>query len=491
MKKTALILIAALTVAAAQAQSPDAIYKLLRQQWTVNTDGTTDYRYRHEVQILRNRALTAYADKGETFVTFNPDLEELTVNEVYTLRADGSRVDMPQNAFIYQLPSSCADCGRYNHLRELAMVHTGMELGCTVVVDYTIHRRYNLVNQTVELVRDCPVERWEVSIAVPEGQELGATLTNPEVLPITCSESRSSNSYSLIATHVAQSFNDSYLPAREQIYPSVHFFNAVPEYLPALTDEGLPMADEVIDNLYGSRDAKKNIEAIRNYVVDNIHLNDIDPVHLAYRRATPAEVWQSACGTAAEKAALLAAMLRQANYSARVIGDQSDEVGVTIDTVEYRMSIRDKAPMTVNGKAEDEVATANEEITTADIILDTLQDGFYRLHIPPVAGSPTQQASRMALTRTAPMAGHPCDLTHTYTATGLAQMKMAGAPISEKIDYPGVGSVEVSIKQSGKKITVKRHLVLEKNTIQPADYAHYRELIALWQGVESVLLRKK
>ena len=67
-------------------QQPDAIFKLLHYEWTVNTDGTSDYHYRHEVQILRNRTLTAYADLGETFVVYNPDLEELTVNEVYTVR---------------------------------------------------------------------------------------------------------------------------------------------------------------------------------------------------------------------------------------------------------------------------------------------------------------------------------------------------------------------------------------------------------------------
>ena len=93
------------------AQQPDAIYKQIRYEWTLNADGTSDYHYRHEVQIITNRALTAYADKGETFVVYNPNLEDLTINEVYTLRADGSRVDMPQNAFVYQLPEECADCG--------------------------------------------------------------------------------------------------------------------------------------------------------------------------------------------------------------------------------------------------------------------------------------------------------------------------------------------------------------------------------------------
>ena len=116
MKKTVLFVLTIMLCAVVYAQGPDAVYRLLRQEWVVNADGTSDYHYRHEVQILRNRALTAYADKGETFVVYNPDLEELSVNEVYTLRADGSRVDMPQNAFVYQLPSECADCGRFNHI---------------------------------------------------------------------------------------------------------------------------------------------------------------------------------------------------------------------------------------------------------------------------------------------------------------------------------------------------------------------------------------
>ena len=108
MKKTALFVLTIMLCAIAYAQGPDAVYRLLRQEWVVNSDCTSDYHYLHEVQILRNRALTAYADKGETFVVYNPDMEELTVNEVYTLRADGSRVDMPQNAFVYQLPAECA-----------------------------------------------------------------------------------------------------------------------------------------------------------------------------------------------------------------------------------------------------------------------------------------------------------------------------------------------------------------------------------------------
>ena len=192
-------------------QAQDAVYKLLRQEWTVNADGTSDYHYRHEVQILRNRALVAYADKGETFVVYNPDLEELTVNEVYTLQKDGTRIEMPQNAFVYQLPSQCADCGRFNHLRELAMIHTGMELGCTIVVDYTIHRRYSLINRTLDLFRECPVERLEVNVKVPEGQDLNVQLTDPKVLVFNPTVDQTATSYSLKAVNVPQVFVDSWI----------------------------------------------------------------------------------------------------------------------------------------------------------------------------------------------------------------------------------------------------------------------------------------
>ena len=108
MKKIAIIILAAFALNLAPCNAQDAVYKLIKHEWTVNADGTSDYHYRHEIQILRNRALTAYADKGETFVVYNPDLESLTINEVYTLRANGSRVDMPQNAFVRQLPSECS-----------------------------------------------------------------------------------------------------------------------------------------------------------------------------------------------------------------------------------------------------------------------------------------------------------------------------------------------------------------------------------------------
>ena len=489
MKKILLVAIATLLCSAAFAQQPDAVYKLLRQEWTINADGTSDYHYRHEVQILRNRALVAYADKGETFVVYNPDIEELTVNEVYTLQKDGTRVDMPQNAFVYQLPSQCADCGRFNHLRELAMIHTGMELGCTIVVDYTIHRKYNLVNQTLDLVRECPVERLEVKVRVPEDQELNVQLINPEVIVFKPTVSQTAHEYELTALNVSQMYVDRYLPAWETLYPTLHFYNGVPEFTPAFDRQGLAEAKDVAYKLIDSRDERENITAIQNYVISNIHLNDIDPDKLGYTHSTAAEVWRTGCGTATDKAVLLAAMLNEVGYTARVIGDNYDEVGVMVDTLEYRLGVRRKGPMVLYGEAKDEVKTVNIS-GTYEAVLDTLEDGFYHFALPAIAGSPAVRAANLALVRTAPLQSAACDINSDVTYRLPKGVKLVSGT-NRSLAFEGVGSVQITIKQSGKKLHVVRKIKLEQTVVPVSDYSRYRQLLTLWQSVDKVLLRSK
>ena len=490
MKKICLILAGLLLGGAACAQNPDAVYKLLRQEWKVNADGTSDYHYRHEVQILRNRALTAYADKGETFVVYNPDLEELTVNEVYTIRPDGSRVEMPQNAYIYQLPSSCTDCGRFNHIRELAMVHTGMELGCTVVVDYTLHRHYSLVNEYVTLVRECPVERLEVSVSVPEDQELNVQLSDPEVMVVKPIVEQDAHHLSLRALNVPQRYVDSYLPADELLYPILHFYNGVPEFTPAFDAQPFKGAHVQVSQVLDTRDARADIVAVRDFVLDNHHLNDIHPSHLGYAHATPEQVWKSGCGTPTDLAVFLAAILNNEGFQARVVGDNGDEVGVVIDTLEYRLGVRSKSPLVLDGEARDEVKAVKVE-ETVDAVLDTMVDGFYRLALPAVKGAPAVRASRLALVRTAPLQSAACHLESDVTYRLPKGVKLLGGTIERKQAYDGVGQVEISIKQSGSKLRVVRKIQLEQTVVPVSDYPHYRELIALWQSIDHVTLQAK
>lgn len=148
----------------AQSSQPDAEYLLLRRTYTTNDDGSMDIRFRKEIKLLRNRAVTAYALNGETFIEYNPQSELLTINECYTLTPDGRRVEPRESAYVEQLPSHCADCGRLNHLREMVVVHTGLEEGCTVVLDYTLHRLNSNLYDHFDMMQRYPVRRYEVVV---------------------------------------------------------------------------------------------------------------------------------------------------------------------------------------------------------------------------------------------------------------------------------------------------------------------------------------
>ena len=477
-----------------KAQEPDARFKTLKYEWTMNADGSSDYHYRHEVQILRNRALVAYADKGETFVVYNPDLETLTVNEVYTIQKDGTRIDMPQNAFVYQLPSQCTDCGRFNHLRELAMVHTGMELGCTIVVDYTIHRQYNYLYESIPLWRECPVDKLEVVVNYNHNDmDLKYTIDGSQQLPtegVTRSESVNTDdmnrSLHYTFENMPQAPNEPYMPA--DYIPVLRIFNRVPEFVPAFDNAKYSGAQDAMGQIVGRGSKRDKANAIRNFVVDNIHLNDIAPAHLGYTHATAEEVWQTGCGTATDKAVLLAALLNDEGFEARVLGDEMDEVGVVIDTLEYRLSVRNKAPMYLYGEAKDEVTRCDIK-ETRDAKLDTLEDGFYRLKLDPIAGAPSVNAKRLAIYRTAPLQSTACDLKSNISYTLPKGMKMVAAGQTHKLDFEGVGSVEITIKQIGSKVRVVRNLKIDKSDIELADYGAYRQLIAMWQSMDGVLVR--
>ena len=89
------------------------------------------------------------------------------------------------------------------------------------------------------------------------------------------------------------------------------------------------------------------------------------------------------------------------------------------------------------------------------------------------------------------MASSACDLHSQVTYTLPKGVKLIGGSINRKESFDGVGSVEISVKQSGKKLKVTRNLKLEKSLIPVSDYAQYRQLLATWQSLDKVLLRSK
>jgi hypothetical protein len=101
------------------------------------------------------------------------------------------------------------------------------------------------------------------------------------------------------------------------------------------------------------------------------------------------------------------------------------------------------------------------------------------------------RATNLALTRTAPLQSSACELRSDVTYTLPKGMKMVKGATSNSITYEGVGSVDIVMKQSGKKLHVVRNLSLEQSIVPVTDYAKYRQLLTIWQGAESILLQSK
>lgn len=115
---------------------PEAEFRKLEKHYTLRADGSQELRVRKELTLYTHAAMNGLY--GETFITYDPAFQDLQIHKSYTLQKDGTVVNTPENAFVEVLPSGAADAPAYNRLKEMVVVHTGLELGATIYLDYSI-----------------------------------------------------------------------------------------------------------------------------------------------------------------------------------------------------------------------------------------------------------------------------------------------------------------------------------------------------------------
>jgi hypothetical protein len=72
-----------------QYEKYDAYYNKITKEYTVYPDGAYDYREVKEITLNTHYAFHRLF--GESFIIYNPDYQELQINECYTTMADGKR----------------------------------------------------------------------------------------------------------------------------------------------------------------------------------------------------------------------------------------------------------------------------------------------------------------------------------------------------------------------------------------------------------------
>lgn len=466
MKRLFLITLAVLMGATTLAQNqPDAEYKLIRRSYKTNSDGSMDINFRKEIKLIRNRAITAYADKGETFITYNPQFETLTINECYTIMANGTRVETPENAFVLQLPSECADCGRLNGIREMAIVHTALEYNCVIVLDYTIHRNSSLLVERFNFKQDCPVLRYEVRYA---------------------------DGHTQVETNITQTVNDPYMPVKKDY--DVEF---------QLGDKPTFVAEQRIDRAFNllqdlkKDDAKEYVTAIRDWVVDNVKLNPVDLRHVNYTMTPATEVFLSNCGTSLDKTGLLAALLNEAGFKATIVdnsmnvfGDRPMEVEVTIQNNTYRISATQKGELMTEQAKADAAAVAAAPIYVERELEwkpDTLADGFARITLPTEKSSLNINPAYLTTGRTSDVQAAVTSEFYHYTMDLPKGVELIGGEVNIEYTKYDLGSINIKIKQKGRRLLVTRQLQLRKAIITKQDYRNFRQLMIDWNSHKELL----
>lgn len=301
----------------------EAEYKKLAKTWTLNADGSQEFRYDMELTLFTHTAMNG--TYGESFLVYNPQYQELKINSSYTKQKDGTIIKTPDNAFVEVLPRNAADAPAYNHLKEMVVVHTGLELGATIYLDYTVTSKPGYLPEVdifEELLQSSPVKEYTLTIVIPEAKELAYTLTNnPAKASVKRSGGTCTTSWTLRNLPASSRAPFVYVKNGDVPFLAATTYASEGEALATLLKQFNPSGDPQLTTLAeslteGEKKDEDKLEAILEYTTNHIANNGLTLDQTGYRLRPADAVISTAYGTEVEKANLLAGLLDGAGFKA-------------------------------------------------------------------------------------------------------------------------------------------------------------------------------
>ncbi|MCX6287893.1 MAG: DUF3857 domain-containing protein [Bacteroidetes bacterium] len=303
----------------------DAEYTFLLKEYTLNADRSMDYHYVKEQKLLSYRAF--HNLYGETFISYNPGFQKLTVNKCFTIMADGKKVEAPSNSFNEVLPSFSASAPAFNALREMVITHTGLERGAVVHLDYSIHTSAGnapaLMGNEI-LAEYEPVKDLTLKVKVPQNEKLFYKLISGAVEPQKSIEN-GFQVYAWYSQNIASISQEEFQKNAYEAYPRIIFSssgsrNTVYEYLTNQPAFGMKISDAMKAEVQAIK--KENPDQlsvalkIQEKVINEIRLWPVPMKYSAYRLHTAEEAWTCMGAILAEKAILMSALIEAAGIEA-------------------------------------------------------------------------------------------------------------------------------------------------------------------------------
>ena len=333
----------------AQDEKYDACYLSLTREYTLNVDGSMDYRYTKQLELISSRAFQSLY--GETFILYTPLVQKLKINSVFTVMADGKKVEAPANAFNEVLTSAAANAPAYNGLREMVVTHTGLERKAVIHLDYTIHTEkgyFPALAGNDMLAEAEPVKSLVTRVRIPAGRELFYRMFNGDAQPVITTEGafrvytwKLENIPATVSEEAQQGLNERYprliFSTSEKRDEAYAFLTNQPAFRFACADQ---MKNAVNEWLKEKKEKFEKVLLLQEKVVSDFRLYPIPLKSSLYQCRTPEETWNENGGTPVEKAVLLVSLLKYAGIDAQVAAVTrtawaNDKIGTLADIEDF------------------------------------------------------------------------------------------------------------------------------------------------------------
>ncbi len=321
-----LILFVSSTVISAET---DAVFKKIKKEYTMHADGSLEYRYSKQLQLNSQYAFNRMY--GETFIIYNPDFQKVKIHHAYTIMTDGRKVIVPENAYNKVLPRAASNYPAYNQMVELVITHTGLEVGATIFLDYSIISNPSFVKElmaTVVLEERVIVENYELVLKVPARRGLKFHLYNSNIKPKQYNDGTYRN-YSWEFKSLSASASEQSAPHGFQIAPTLKFstFNDTKSTITAFIAQKAFQKEELADIEKLIKETRKTtfsefelVLEIQKYIVNNISTKHMPLAWHNYQLQKPLQVWNANIGSAKEKSILLWKSFLAAGLKADLVG---------------------------------------------------------------------------------------------------------------------------------------------------------------------------
>ena len=315
-----------LMLAVSWVSASEAEYKKLTKSFTLHADGSQEMRFSMELILFTHTAMNS--TYGESFIVYNPEFQQLKINASYTKQKDGKIIQAPENAFVEVLPAAAAHAPAYNGLKEMVVVHTGLELGATIYLDYTLVSKPGYLPELdvyEEIIQSSPVDEYVITLAAPVSKTITYASANLTAAPVERVQDGVTSLTWTLKKVPASSRNPFVAAANGDVpYLTATTYASTADALQFLAGQFNPPTDvqlqTIAENLTdGTEGTTNRLAAILAYVNQRFANNGLLLEQTGYRLRNASDVFSTAYGTEAEKVNLLNGLLNCAGFDAEPV----------------------------------------------------------------------------------------------------------------------------------------------------------------------------